>query len=151
MAKKQNPTKDMTGPEKDRWTAEHSMDYIVTIWNGGEHIRAANLAGEAEFSPKELDDLAILCPGIKDHLPAGPDDPRAKGTVPGDPVVTEMQKFQIDESEVTDLAQKHKEAHDVDAALAKREPRPGGHPDNTGIDGPTMHPTRQPSKDDGKK
>lgn len=152
MAKTEDPKKNMTAVEKERWDKQHDFDSIVTLYSGGEHLRAASLAAEAKFSQSKLDDLAVLCPGIIDHMPADPGDTRQKGSVPGNPTETEMSKFQTDESEVSDLAQQHKEAHDPKAALAKREPAQSGHPDNTGIDGPTLHPgTSNADKDDVKK
>lgn len=141
---KAEQTKDMTAEEKKRWEGQHDFDYIVTIWNGGEHIRAATLAAEAEFSESKLDDLAVLCPGIKDHMPAGPGEVRAKGTVPGDPVRDELQRYQMDESEVTSLQEQHDEAHDADAVRAKRTEKPAGKPDNNNVDGITMTPERNP-------
>lgn len=139
MAKsiKAEQTKDMTADEKTRWAKQHDFDHIVKIWSGGEHMRAATLAAEAEFSDDKLDDLAVLCPGIKDHMPASPGDVRAKGTVPGDPARDELKRFQMDESEVSSLQEQHNEAHDADAVRAKRTPAPAGKPDNNGTDGIT--------------
>lgn len=141
---KAEQTKDMTAEQKKQWEGQHDFDYIVTIWNGGEHIRAATLAAEAEFSDSKLDDLSVLCPGIKEHMPAGPGEVRQQGTVPGDPVRDEMNRFQVDESEVTSLQEQREEAHDADAVRAKREEKPAGKPDNNGQDGITLTPERQP-------
>jgi hypothetical protein len=145
-------TKDMSDVEIQRWDEQHTPEYVAKIWAGGEHLRAANLAAEAQFDEKTLDDLSVLCPGIKDHMPAAPGEETQKGAVQGDPVKREMDKFQIDESEVADLSRVNEE-QDVHAQaqdeLAKREAKPAGKPDNTGTDGPTMHPQRHPLDHDG--
>lgn len=110
MAKKPNPTKDMTAEEKDAWERQHDVKYINTIFQGGEHLRAAALAAEANLSQSELDELSEKCPGIIDHFPADKGEVRAEGTVPGNP---------------------------VEDAIHKDDP--SGHPDNDGIDKPTLH------------
>lgn len=145
-ANKRDLTKDLSPVEKERWGREHTIEYIVRIWSGGEHLRAANLAAEAQFGQKELDDLVVLAPGILDHMPAEPGEERDKGSVQGDPVKTEMDRFQVDESEVSSLQEQREESLDADAQRAKREAKPAGKPDNTGTDGPTMHPDKTAAK-----
>lgn len=132
-------TKDLSPVEKERWDALHTIEAIARLYSGGEHLRAAALAAEAQFSEKELDDLKVLAPGIVDHMPAEPGEVADKGSVQGDPVKKEMDRYQIDESEVRDLQQQREESLDADAVRAKREEKPAGRPDNSGKDGPSLH------------
>lgn len=105
--------KTRTTAEQEAWDAEHSFDYIVSIYAGGEHLRAAALAAEAKFSQKKLDDLVEQCPGILAHMPDDKGEVKDSGTVPGDP---------------------------VGEAIQRDDPSPSGTPKNDGIDKPTLHP-----------
>lgn len=110
MAKKPNPTKNLTAEEKDAWERQHTVQYITTLYQGGEHLRAAALAAEANLNQSDLDTLSEKNPGILDHMPADKGDVRPEGTVPGNPTEDALRKDQ-----------------------------PSGHPSNDGIDKPTLH------------
>lgn len=132
-------TKDLSPVEKERWDEQHTIEYVARIYSGGEHLRAGALAAEAQFSESELDDLKVLALGIVDHMPAEPGTVADKGSIQGDPVKREMDRYQIDESEVRDLQQQREDSLDPDAIRDKREEKPAGKPDNSGVDGPTLH------------
>lgn len=122
-------------------TSDEQFDRIAKLWAGGEHLRAASLAAEQKYSDAKLEELSILCPGIKDHMPADAGEVRQKGTVPGDPVVEEMERMGVDENQVDDINRQHEEeGKDPKAALAEADVKPAGTPRNDGIDGPTLHP-----------
>lgn len=127
------------------------FDRIVTLWAGGEHLRAAALAAEEKFSAAKLDELSILCPGIKDHMPGRPGEVRNTGTVPGNPVESEMKRMRVDEAQVDDFNRQRKdEGTNAKEALAKADPQPAGTPSNDGIDKPTLHPEKHSEKSDTK-
>ena len=122
------------------------FDRIVQLWAGGEHLRAAALAVEQKFSESKLEELSILCPGIKDHMPADPGNVRNTGTVPGDPVVSEMERMRVDEAQIDDINRQRKDdGTSPKKALAKADLKPSGVPSNDGQDKPTLH-TSKPAK-----
>lgn len=117
------------------------FDKIVQLWAGGEHLRAGALAAKAKFSASQLEELSILCRGILDHMPAEPGQVRNPGTVPGDPVKSEMDRLGVDEEQIGDINRQRKdEGTSAKAALAKADLKPAGKPRNDGRDGPTLHP-----------
>ncbi len=98
MAKaNKNMPKDLTDAQKERWETEHDVEYIVTIYAGGEHRRAAFLAAEAGIDGSALDDLAKRAPGIREHMPPDLSQPLDKGAVQGNPVEDAAKKEDVPE------------------------------------------------------
>lgn len=121
-------------------TPDEQFNRIAKLWAGGEHLRAAALAAEQKYPEAKLEELSILCPGIKDHMPAGVGNVLQKGTVPGDPVADEMQRLGVDENQIGEINRQHEEeGKSPKAALAEADLKPAGTPRNDGIDGPTLH------------
>jgi len=119
-------------------TTDEQFDRIAKLWAGGEHLKAAAFAAEQKYGDKQLEELSILCPGIKDHMPAQPGTVAPAGTVPGDPVKEEMQRLGVDEEQVDDIVRRHREEGIKPSdALAEADLKPAGTPDNTGRDGPS--------------
>lgn len=132
----------------DKTTNSKDFDRIVQLWAGGEHLRAAALAAEQGYDDNKLEELSILCPGIRDHMPAERGDVRNTGTVPGDPVESEMDRLRVDDQQIGDIQRQHKEqGKSPKQALAEADLKPAGTPSNDGQDKPTLHANAEQTVD----